>query len=287
MQKRTLIITTLLAVVLLPGSSVLAQALQLNGNAVCEGWTATATLTFPAGVFSADLDYSVVLTDQSGAEVTRFDHSGTESRMEDSVIIKMYGEPWGLTLDSVYTASIVFRFLGEEAAMSFDIVCGEVGGGDDGVDPGEDDTALDPCHQNYRYWRRNPDQWPVSELEIAGQTFSQDQLLRMMNRNLRLHPAFNLLRHLVAAKLNVAAGCDPSIQATIDAADDFIAERAGNPRQWWRSRGEARQLQQSLFAYNTLPCDGFASDGGQDSFLNDKAYADEPVSFSGLKAMYR
>lgn len=287
MTKRTLTLSLLAALALLPGTTLLAQPLQLDGNADCEGWSASATLVFPDAVFSAALDYSVVLADQAGAEIARFDWAGQVNRFENPMMIKMYGEPWGLTLDSVYTASLAFHFLGEEATLAFDVVCGEMGdeGGGE-VDPVVD-PVVEPCHHTYHFWRKNPDAWPVDELTLGGETFTKDQLVRQLHGHLRVHPSFSVARHLVAAKLNVLSGCDASIQPVIDEADAFLARVDDRPRHWWRHRGDARQLTRVLVQYNNQPCEGVPlSRGGQDLLL-DKSYADEPMTFDGMKALYR
>lgn len=277
MRKQSILIILVLALSILSGTTALAQALNLVGNADCEGWGAMATLTFPEGVFFADLDYSVVLSDASGGEVTRFDWAGEVSRFEYPEIVKMYDGPWGLTLAGAYAADLVFHFLGDESTLQFEFSCGEV----------EEEPVVEPCHYTFRYWRKHPEAWPVRELEIAGRMYSQDRLLRLMHRRLRCHPSQSLVRHLVAAKLNVANGTDPSIQDTIEAADLFLSENAGRAhRRRWRS-SEARQLRRELVTYNNLPCDRAGLQMGGAQLEVDKTFAEDAVTFSGLKAMYR
>lgn len=279
MTKLNLTLSLLAVLALLPGAALLAQPLQLDGNADCDGWSASATLIFPDDLFSADLDYSVVLTDPAGGETARFDWAGQINRFESPMMIKMYGEPWGLTLDGGHKARLVFHFLGEEATLAFDVLCGEV---DPEVDPVEE-----PCRHTYHYWRKNPDLWPVDELTLGGETFTRDQLVRLMHGHLRVHPSFSVTRPLVAAKLNLLSGCDASIQPVIDEADAFLMRSDDRPRHWWRHRSDARRLTRLLVAYNNQPCAGAALTRGQDELLLDKSFADEPMSFDGLKAMYR
>lgn len=278
MRKQILTPTILLILALLPGMVAQAQTLEVAGNADCEGWSATATLNFPSGVFFADLDYSVVLTDHAGDEVTRFDWAGQVSRYEDPVMIRLYDDSWGLTLDSVYTASIVFHFLGEESNLSLDVICGSVG---------EEDPVPEPCHHTFRYWRKNPSEWPVDELLLAGEVRSKEELLNLMHAHLRFHPVFSVARHLVAARLNVLNGTDDSIMPTIEAAESFLVDNAENRRGWWRMRREARQLRKTLVRYNKQPCNQFDFLGNSSDEEFGKTFADEPMTFDGVKAMYR
>lgn len=281
MRKQILTLTCLLTFALLPGLAVQAQPIMLGGNADCEGWSANATLTFPDDVFSSTLDYTVILTDQEGAEVTQFDWAGMVQRWEEPVMNIMYGQPWDMTLDSVYSASIVFHFLGEEAAMNFEVVCGVI------MEP-DPEPEVEPCHFTFRYWRNHPEEWPVGELQVGDTVLSKNELLRLLNRRLRFHPAISVARHLVAAKLNVANGTDDSIVPTIEAADAFLVDHAQSWRHWWRNRCEARALRRELVRYNKQSCDQFKFDGTQDDEQQlEKTFADEPMSLDGLKAMYR
>jgi hypothetical protein len=277
MRKLTTI-TLLCALALLPVPAALAQALQVDATADCQGWSAMATLTFPAGVFFSDLDYSVVLTDGNGAEVDRFEWAGQVNRFENPVLTKMYDEIWAQPLNSSFSASVAFHFLGEEFAQSFDLACGPV----------EPEPVIEPCHHTYKYWRRHPDQWPVDEMMVCGEMYSQSQLLNMMSRRSRFHRAFNLVRHLVAARLNVLNGTDDSIVPVIEAAEAFLMQSAAERGCHWRGRSEARQLRRDLVEYNNLTCGEFGFDddshaGGR----HDKTFAEEPMSFDGVKAMYR
>jgi len=275
MRKRIFTLGFLLTLAVLPGFAAQAQTLQLAGNADCQGWSTTATLNFPDDVFFAALDYSVVLADGDGSELDRFDWSGMVDRMEDPAIIMMFGESWNLTLDSTCTASLVFHFLGEEASLAFDVVCGA------------EEPAVEPCRHTFRYWRKHPEEWPVQELLIGGEIRSQAELLDMMHRHLRFHPAFSVARHLIATRLNVLSGTDDSIMPVIEEAETFLVDNMENRHGWWRNRSQARELRHALVRYNRLPCDSGNSPGDLRGILPDKDFDDEAITFDGLKAIYR
>ncbi len=280
MRKHTSIFILIMALTLLTGSAVQAQALELTGSADCEGWLAVSTMTFPSGVYSADLDYSVVLTDLAGNEVTRFDWVGQIYRFENPVMVLFYGESWGLTLDSDYVAHIAFHFLGEEAVLSFDLVCGEAGS--------EPEPDIEPCRMSPGFWKNNPEAWPVETLLLGGIEMDQEQLIHIMSRPIRSNGSLLMARELVAAKLNVANGCDTSINPVIEDADLFLMAHPLAQNAWRNRVPSTRDLRIALSVYNKAGCpDSGLDDVGLLDGFQDKTAAIEQTSFSALKAMYR
>jgi hypothetical protein len=63
-----------------------------------------------------------------------------------------------------------------------------------------------------------------------------------------------LYHHLVAAKLNVLGGSAPSIQGTIDAADDFLMDYPLFSYPVGAAKAMAESLKNELCSYNELPC---------------------------------
>jgi hypothetical protein len=81
------------------------------------------------------------------------------------------------------------------------------------------------------YWKNHPESWPVTSLTIGGQTYSQDCLLAFLSVPTRGDVRIKLIHHLIAAKLNLLpnliegiGSTDPSIQPTVDAADQFLID---------------------------------------------------------------
>lgn len=274
MRNRNNIIILVVVLSALPGLAVQAQSIELSANADCVAWNTVSTLIFPVGVYSATLEYSVVLTDQDGAELVRFDWAGPVNRFEDPVMMLMHGGSWGMTLDSVYAASFVFRFLSEEVVEDLEVVCGEAGS--------------EPCRQSHGFWKNNPDVWPVETLVLGDLEMDKDQLIQILRRSIRGHGSLLLARQLIAAKLNVANGCDDSINDVIAEADLFLVEHPLDERIWRHRVPSSRDLRIALGTYNKAGCPGSESENGEFvGALENKASAVEQTTFSGLKAMYR
>ena len=81
------------------------------------------------------------------------------------------------------------------------------------------------CVRGQGYWKNHPDQWPVTELQLGNVTYTQEQLLAILHEPVRGNGLLILAHQLIAAKLNIAAGADPScIQDAIAAADALIGD---------------------------------------------------------------
>jgi len=81
------------------------------------------------------------------------------------------------------------------------------------------------CVRGQGYWKNHPDQWPVTELQLGNVTYDQEQLLDILHQPVRGNGLVSLAHHLIAAKLNIAAGADPScIEETIAEADALIGD---------------------------------------------------------------
>jgi hypothetical protein len=81
------------------------------------------------------------------------------------------------------------------------------------------------CVFGFGYWKNHPQAWPVTELQLGNVTYTQEQLLDIMHEPVRGNGLVSLAHHLIAAKLNVANGADPScIQQTIADADTLIGD---------------------------------------------------------------
>ena len=81
------------------------------------------------------------------------------------------------------------------------------------------------CVRGQGYWKNHPDQWPVTDLQLGNVSYTQEQLLAILHQPVRGNGLLILAHQLIAAKLNIAAGADPScIQDTIAAADALIGD---------------------------------------------------------------
>jgi hypothetical protein len=81
----------------------------------------------------------------------------------------------------------------------------------------------DGCTFTQGFWKNHEEDWPVTSLTLGTVTYTQDQLLAILRRPVRGNGLVSLAHQLIAAKLNIAAGADPSaISASIAAADAAI-----------------------------------------------------------------
>lgn len=104
---------------------------------------------------------------------------------------------------------------GARGALILGTLPGRVAGGSgSGVpvpvgNPGEPGTLPDPtkgCVKGDGYWKTHPEHWPVTSLTLGGATYSQTQLLAILNHSNAGDYAYKVAQSLISAMLNVANG---------------------------------------------------------------------------------
>jgi hypothetical protein len=80
-------------------------------------------------------------------------------------------------------------------------------------DPGQN------CTYTQGYWKNHSDAWPLQSLTLGAVSYNASQLLQILNRPAQGNGLVILAHQLIAAKLNIANGADPTAvqQAAIDA----------------------------------------------------------------------
>jgi hypothetical protein len=80
-----------------------------------------------------------------------------------------------------------------------------------------------PCTYSQGYWRNHPNTWPVTSLTLGAVTYQAAELIAILDDPAQGNGLVILVHQLIAAKLNIANGADPSAvqQATTD-ADNMI-----------------------------------------------------------------
>ena len=78
-------------------------------------------------------------------------------------------------------------------------------------------------------WKKHPSAWPVTTFVLGSQTYTQSELLAVL-RALRSGADASLLlaRQLIAAKLSVANGSDPTTIGTTVADADLLLTMFGD-----------------------------------------------------------
>jgi hypothetical protein len=85
------------------------------------------------------------------------------------------------------------------------------------------------CPVGPGFWKKHPSVWPVTTLVLGSQTYTQSELLAVLRaRRSGADASLLLARQLIAAKLNVANGSDPTtIGTTVADADRLLAMFGG------------------------------------------------------------
>ena len=79
------------------------------------------------------------------------------------------------------------------------------------------------CTRTQGYWKNHAEAWPVTTLQLGTTTYTAEQLLSILNTPAQGNALLILAHQLIAAKLNVAAGADPTALGTaITDADTLI-----------------------------------------------------------------
>jgi hypothetical protein len=80
-----------------------------------------------------------------------------------------------------------------------------------------------PCTYTQGYWRNHPDAWPVTSLTLGTVTYQAGELMAILDNPAQGNGLVILAHQLIATKLNIASGADPSaIQQTVTDADSMI-----------------------------------------------------------------
>jgi hypothetical protein len=84
------------------------------------------------------------------------------------------------------------------------------------------------CPLGQGYWKNHPDDFPVTALLIGCQTYTQAELLAILETPVKGDATLILARQLIAAKLNIFNGSDPTpIAGAISQADALLCTFSG------------------------------------------------------------
>ena len=79
------------------------------------------------------------------------------------------------------------------------------------------------CPLTQGFWKNHPQDWPVTSLMLGTVTYTESQLLTILKTPVKGDASIDLAHQLIAAKLNLANGSNPSpISAVITDADGDI-----------------------------------------------------------------
>jgi hypothetical protein len=78
------------------------------------------------------------------------------------------------------------------------------------------------CTLTLGYWKTHADAWPVNTLTLGSVSYTQAQLLSILNAAVKGNGLISLAHQLIAAKLNIAAGASSTDIATAIANADAL-----------------------------------------------------------------
>ena len=79
------------------------------------------------------------------------------------------------------------------------------------------------CTYTMGYWKNHPEAWPVESIAIGGITHTQAQAIAILKTAPRGDATYILAHQLIAAKLNILNGADPSaVETSVGDADNWL-----------------------------------------------------------------
>jgi hypothetical protein len=89
------------------------------------------------------------------------------------------------------------------------------------------DSAI-VCPLGQGYWKNHPDAWPVNTLMLGSQTYTKVELLNILNTPIGGDASLILAVQLIAARLSIANGSDPTpVSGTLTHADSLLSMFSG------------------------------------------------------------
>ncbi len=79
------------------------------------------------------------------------------------------------------------------------------------------------CTFTQGYWKNHEDEWPVANLTLGSTSYTAAQLLAILRKPVRGNGLISLAHQLIATKLNIAMGAEPTdVLPTVVAVDALI-----------------------------------------------------------------
>jgi hypothetical protein len=116
----------------------------------------------------------------------------------------------------------------------------------------DETTASTNCTYTPGYWKNHPDAWPVTSLTLGTVVYTKAQLIQILEEDVNGNGLISLAHQLIAAKLNIAQGADPTAAAAaIASADAMIGSLVVPPiGSGYLDPSDTSALTQTLDDYN-------------------------------------
>jgi hypothetical protein len=107
-----------------------------------------------------------------------------------------------------------------------------------------------PCPKGQGFWKNAPDAWPVDSLTLGSETYTEEELIALLEMNNKKDASLILADQLIAAKLNVLMGsAEPSgVSDAIAQADTLLSGLSGKLPYGVRSKTALGQMMVALGA---------------------------------------
>jgi hypothetical protein len=194
---------------------------QIEANLIARDFWYFGSLIAPFDVDQAH----VLAVDPTTPTNVRFDFNPAGdfdwvATLETNVFLDAALQSVGATLD--FSNSIVTSYQGPPGSTTYSA---------SGLFPATVPLSQAPpptkCPRPQGFWKNTPGAWPVDSLLLGSQTYTKAQLLSLLTPG-GSDASRILALQLIAAKLNVAAGSNPTpLAATIASADSVLSGLAG------------------------------------------------------------
>jgi hypothetical protein len=108
------------------------------------------------------------------------------------------------------------------------------------------------CTYTQGYWKNHSDVWPLQSLTLGAVSYNAPDLLQILNRPAQGNGLVTLAHQLIATKLNIANGADPTaVQQSVIDADNMVGGLIVPPiGSGYLSPAQTSQLTDTLTQYN-------------------------------------
>jgi hypothetical protein len=120
-----------------------------------------------------------------------------------------------------------------------------------GGDTEEDEESVCALPLEAEYWSTHLDLWPTDTVTVGGTAYSPQEAMGLLGQSPEGEAVYDLIRQLIAAKLNqLLLGTDGEIADSIQAADEWLAAHPIGSIPDDEANEEGLSLGTSLKAYN-------------------------------------
>ncbi len=208
MKTKTIVVSALLLLTLISHNALANDIWDYTATSDCEGWAVSGILVL---VEDVDLYYDIKLIQGTDTVATA---SGMETIPRSAAAPFSLDGVWGMELCGDYSVEGIIYFYSvqtpyEEARFSIPTFTCEC-------------DTLEYCNYTPGFWKNHPDSWPVESLDVGCDNYKKAGLIAILKTPVRHDKLLIMVHHLIASKLNVLAGSDPSIQGAIDEGDALL-----------------------------------------------------------------